>query len=169
MRNYVPSILLGLSLDIAHTFSEAIDYCAKKKEGRSAEEVLQLLAQGDRWAHSTFRYALTTQVCQYLSRLGTVVRSVYIFGSSMSDGAKPTSDIDIIIWVNERSDAIAFLLDRLNLFISTYYRGLFADRASRMRRMFDIHLVDDQEVKARVGYGAVLGSLHTRPVKIWAR
>jgi len=168
MKDYVPSILLGLSLDIAHAFSQAIGYCAKKR-GKSAEEIFDLLSQGDCWVHSTFRYALTIQICYYLSRLGTVVRSVYIYGSCMEDSARPTSDIDIIIWVNEKTDAIAFLLERLNLFISSHYRALLGDKAGRMARMLDIHVVDDQEVKARAGYGAVLGSLYTRPVKIWSR
>lgn len=168
MNSYVPSVLLRLSLDIVQTFSQAIDYCAKKL-GKSPEEVLELLARGDSWAHSSFRYALTIQIGQYLSRLGTVVRSIYIYGSCMEDGARLTSDIDIIIWVNEKTDAIAFLLERLNLFISSYYRSLLGDKASRMARMLDIHVVDDQEVKARVGYGAFLGSLYAKPVEIWSR
>lgn len=168
MKSYVPSILLGLSLDVVQTFSRALAFCAKKL-GKSQDEVVRLLAQGDRWVHSTLRYALVTQVCQYLSRLGTVVRSVYIYGSCMEDRAKPSSDVDIIIWVNEKTDALAVLLEQLNLLISGYYRALLGDKASRMARMLDIHLVDDREVEAREGYGAVLGSVYTSPVQVWAR
>jgi predicted nucleotidyltransferase len=168
MNSYVPSGLLGLSLDVVRTFTQALTFCAKKLR-RPPEEVLQLLARGDSWVHSTFRYALVNQICQYLSRLGTVVRSVYIYGSCMEDRARPCSDVDIIIWVNEKSDALVLLLERLNYLISDYYRALMGDKAEGMARMLDIHLVDDREVEAREGYGAVLSSPYTSPVRIWSR
>jgi predicted nucleotidyltransferase len=168
MRVYRPSAFLGLSLDVVQVFSQAIGYCAEKLN-KSSEETLALLEQGDLWVHSTFRFALAVQICPYLGRLGTAVRSIYIYGSCMEDRAKPTSDIDMIIWANEKNDAITFLLERLNLLVSSYYKSLLGDKASAMRWMLDIHVVDDQEVQENIGYATVLRSLYTMPVKIWNR
>jgi hypothetical protein len=41
--------------------------------------------------------------------------------------------------------------------------------ASELKHLLDAQIVDDEEVKSRVGYGALLSSIHNRPVRVWQR
>lgn len=38
-----------------------------------------------------------------------------------------------------------------------------------LAHLLDVQIVDDDDVRNRVGYGAMLSSLHNRPIRIWER
>jgi hypothetical protein len=39
----------------------------------------------------------------------------------------------------------------------------------QLAHLLDVQIVDDADVKNRVGYGAMLSSLHHRPIQVWER
>ena len=40
---------------------------------------------------------------------------------------------------------------------------------SQLAHLLDIQVVDDEDVEKRIGYGAMLSSLHNQPIQIWER
>jgi hypothetical protein len=38
-----------------------------------------------------------------------------------------------------------------------------------VKHVLDVQVVDDEEVQNSIGCGALLHSLHTRPIRIWER
>ena len=49
------------------------------------------------------------------------------------------------------------------------YRIILGDASLPLSRLLDVHVVDVADMTARRGYGALLGSLHDPPTRIWSR
>ncbi|MGC9530263.1 MAG: hypothetical protein ACP5G2_06650 [Candidatus Bipolaricaulaceae bacterium] len=133
----------------------------------SRQGLLAALHAGDRAAHSAFRYAVAEELCRRLATLGPTFRAVYIYGSAMDGRAGAASDVDVIVWVRRKTDAVESFLARLDYMLAKGVRALLGGRGPD--QLFDVHLVDDAEVEGRKGFGAVLQSLWTAPVCIWKR
>lgn len=163
----LPSSSLGLSVDIANMFRQAIRYCAEKLK-IEPEEAVELVCQDDKSANSYLRYALAKQLCGYLGGLGDTFKSIYIHGSAVKGISGSTSDIDMILLVNKKVDELAILLAKLNLLISKYYQLVMGEKTRGMQEMLDIKIIDEKDVFYRRGYGSVVTSIHVSPIKIWS-
>lgn len=165
MIGSTPSLLLGPAIRHDGILARALG-AAAAREGQDSPGFLASLRAGDSATHSAFRYALAQEFCRYVSGLGSTFRAVYVYGSTMDGRTRPSSDVDIIAWVSRKSDIVESLLLRLDRLLTEGYRTL--TRAS-LRRLFDIHLVDDEDVELGRDYGSVIRSVWTAPVCLWRR
>ncbi len=156
-----PSLLLGPK--VQGLFARALGQARRKGFGQE-EELIEALRGGDPWAHSLFRYALAQEFSNYLARLCPEIRRVYVYGSTVDNRAGPASDVDLLVWVQRKTTALESLLWRLDAILLRGYRALTGFVGPH--NLFDFHLVDDEEVEARRGYGAVVSSLWTAPVPL---
>jgi len=85
----------------------------------------------------------------------------------MDGRTRPSSDVDIIAWVRRKSDTVESLLVRLNRLLTEGYKTLVG--CSSLRSLFDIHLVDDEDIDCGRDYGSVIRSVWTAPVCLWRR
>lgn len=161
-----PSLLLGPAIRHDAILARAFG-AAAAREGQDGAVFLASLRAGDSATHSAFRYALAQEFCRYVSGLGSTFRAVYVYGSTMDGRTRPSSDVDIIAWVARKSDTADSLLLRLDRLVTQGYRTLTG--CSSLRRLFDIHLIDDEDVELNRGYGAVVRSVWTAPVCLWRR
>ncbi len=158
---HTPSLLLGPKAQ--DLFARALKRACQK--AFSAEEKLaQALRSGDPWAHSLFRYALAEELCIYLGGICPGIRKVYVYGSTVDNRAGPASDVDLILWVQKKSPVLESLLWRLDVVLLRGYRILTGFLGPR--HLFDFHIVDDEEVASRKGYGAVVSSVWTAPLPL---
>lgn len=155
-----PSLLLGPK--VQGLFARALEKA--KARGFGEEELIRALRSGDPWAHSLFRYALAQELCTYLAGICPGIRRVYVYGSTAENRAGPASDVDLILWVQKKSTALESLLWRVDALLLQGYRALTG--FSSPRSLFDFHIVDDEEVAERKGYGAVVNSVWTAPVPL---
>ncbi|MFO8034904.1 MAG: nucleotidyltransferase domain-containing protein [Candidatus Bipolaricaulota bacterium] len=161
-----PSLLHGPSGRASLLVDRAIERASAVASARP-EELWGDLRAGDPWAHSAFRYALAEELCDYLKGLGPMFKAAYIYGSVMEHRARPASDLDIVLWVRRKSEAAVSLVGLLDALAIRCYRNLCPEASPR--HLFDAHLVDDDDIRQRRGYGAVISSLHTAPVCLWRR
>ncbi len=161
-----PSLLHGPSDRASVLVKQAVERASAMMVSRP-DNLCDGLRAGDPWVHSRFRYALAEELCGYLSQLGPTFKAVYVYGSVMEDGARATSDLDIVLWVSKKSEAAVSLMGLLDALATKRYADLCPDAAPR--HLFDAHLVDDEDVRLRRGYGTVVSSLHTAPVCLWKR
>ncbi|MBC7220849.1 hypothetical protein H5T55_05205 [Candidatus Bipolaricaulota bacterium] len=161
-----PSLLLGPAVHYDGILSRAMG-AAADRVGRDGVGFLAVLRAGDPRAHSAFRYALAQEFCRYVSRLGSTFRAVYVYGSTVDGRTRPSSDVDIIAWVFRKSDTVESLLLRLNHLLTQGYRALTGCQC--LQQLFDIHLVDDEDVEFGRAYGAVVRSVWTAPLCLWRR
>ncbi len=166
MIGSTPSLLLGPGVRPAGFLARALGTAAARG-GCDAQGFLADLRAGDPGAHSAFRYALAQEFCSFAASLGTTFRAVYVYGSAVEGRSRPGSDVDVIVWVTRKSGTVESLLVRLDALLARGYRKLTG--YGSLRRLFDIHLVDDEDVELRRGYGAVVRSVWTAPVCLWRR
>lgn len=156
-----PSLLLGPKAQ--GLLARALQTCCKKNFA-DLDTLVAALRAGDPWAHSLFRYVLAQELWVYLSGICPTIRQVYVYGSIVDDRAGPSSDVDMIVWVQDKVPALENLLWKLDTLLLRGYQVLTGFSGPPM--FFDFHIVDDREVSERRGYGAVIRSLWTAPVPL---
>lgn len=157
----------------AEAIAFAVQYC--KSRLASTEEVAELLKQNNGMAHDYFRYGLATRVAQYLSEADTNVKAVYVCNwDELPDetGAELpgiTSPLSLIVCVARKTAALKALLVGLDVAITLGYKDIVGPEAGKLTGLLDAHVVDDDEINRRVGYGAAITSIHARPNRVWWR
>jgi len=109
--------------EIENLFAQALGFVSQKSR-RTVQEAKTLLRQGDLWINSTLRYALAKYLCENCLSIDKAIKSVYIYGSSLRDEARLTSDIDLAILVTKRKKQTLEFLRVLDGGILAYYKSL---------------------------------------------
>ncbi|MEW6456569.1 MAG: hypothetical protein AB1410_07660 [Acidobacteriota bacterium] len=156
-------------MTIKMMFDNALSFCVEKtKQGRNL--ILTSLHQGDKKTHSSFRYALAKQIVSYLNNtVNSCIKAAYIYGTVLEDRASFTSDIDMIIHINNGKEKLQQAIKKLDKKMLEHYKNFMGDRCEEMGHFLDIHIVNDREIIERKGYGAMVTSIETPPIKIWTR
>lgn len=154
-------------------FDEGLAFCARKADVENAQTVMELLRQGDATVSHYCRYGLAKKVAESLGNLDDNVKAVYTLDYDatpedrcFSDKAK-TSPIHLIVWAVRKTDALDALVSALDRALVQEYSSMID--APQLRHLLDVQVVDDGDVEDRTGYGALLSSIHNRPIQIWER
>jgi hypothetical protein len=59
------------------------------------------------------------------------------------------------------------LVEALDRALVQHYADLIGQH--QLAHLLDVQVIDDADVKNRVGYGAMLSSLYQRPIQVWKR
>ena len=165
MNRYMPSLLLEPELPADDVLANAVDFCSVKL-GVSSDAVHRALAAGESTVHSLVRYAVAKQLARYLGGLSSGFRGIYLYGSTMNDSAEASSDIDLLVVVEQKTDQASALLLRLDdALVGSFHRLL--DCSICPISLLDVHLVDIEEAHRCRGYGSVLSSIEASPVCLW--
>jgi hypothetical protein len=85
----------------------------------------------------------------------------------MSLGEKQTSLIHLIAWAERKTSALDSLVEALDRALVQHYADLIGQH--QLAHLLDVQVIDDADVKNRVGYGAMLSSLYQKPIQVWKR
>ena len=158
---------------ISEMVEAALRHCGSKMGIADREQVAAALRVENREAHDYFRHALAGQVAEYLSELDDSVVGVYTYsyGDAEDEGedrsCSVTASINLILHVRRKTAALSSVLASLDQGLLDLYKETVAPHAERMSSLLDVQMADDGEVEAGVGFGAVLKSIHNRPVRLW--
>ena len=166
--------LPDLNLTAEHAVAEAVEYCAHKMGLDSASEALRAIQRGNRSACAYCLYAIAKQMAESIGTFDETVKAVYTldydatpedlcFGSA----AQKSPLLHLVVWTERKTaalDSLAAALDRAVVQVHGSVFGL-DERAS----LLDVQLIDGEDVEGRVGYGALLASIHHPPIQIWQR
>jgi len=175
--------------------TQALGFCAQEMGVDTAQAVIDLLQQGDDTACRCFHYGLAKQIAESLGALDGNVKAVYICGQNyrvmrtkvgafdedvkevyildydatpenifLGEGAQP-SLIHLIVWAERKTGALTSLVTALDRALVQRCADVIGK--DQLMHLLDVQVTDDAEVKNRVGYGAILSSLHHRPIQIW--
>ncbi|PKO20353.1 MAG: hypothetical protein CVU38_20560 [Chloroflexi bacterium HGW-Chloroflexi-1] len=152
--------------------AEALASCARKMHLADAGAVLTHLQRGDRTARAYFEYDLAQRVAEHLGALDEEVRAVYLYDAEATPedsvfGEVAPSLIHLIVWAQRETKALNSLIVALERALVQRYAERIG--APGLMCLLDTQIVDDAQVNARTGYGALLASLHHRPVQVWKR
>lgn len=153
--------------------ADALDFTAARLGVVNRQAVIGQLQARDAQAFQYVNYGLARQVAQTLGLMDETVRTVYLFDEDAMPeefilGRQPLAlSLHLIVWVERRTQALAALVQALDRSLVAACRAVLDSDA--LEHVLDVQLVDDGEVQKRVGYAALITSLHNRPIRIWQR
>jgi hypothetical protein len=152
---------------------EALTFCARKAGCEDVQAVVERLRESESLVCHYCRYGLAKNVAESIGRLDDNVKAVYTvdYDATPEDrcfsSESQTSLIHLIVWAERKTDALDALVGALDRALLQAYSE--AIDASQLAHLLDVQVVDDTDVEARVGYGALLTSVHNRPIQVWER
>jgi hypothetical protein len=155
------------------TLAKALEFCAQKMGFDSHQAVVGHLRQGDSTTCSYYHYNLAKQAAEFLGALDENVKAVYIcdYDATPEDlcfgEATQASPVHLIVWAQRKTGALNSLVAALDRALVQSYADLIG--TCQLTHLLDVQVIDDAGVKNRVGYGALLYSLHHRPIQVWER
>jgi hypothetical protein len=154
--------------------SEAMAFCAQKIGVDSTEAVVDLLRQNDKTACGYCLYSIAKRLAASLGAVDEHVRAVYVldYDATPEDLCFGTLDqgmplIHLIVWAERKTAALSSLVAALDFALAQAYSDLVG--GPEVGVLLDVQVIDDTDVENRTGYGALLQSIHHRPIQIWER
>jgi len=155
--------------------SRALAFTQQKTRLREREAIVRALQQGQTAAHDYFRYGLAKEIGNYLGQAEATVKDVYLYepesgtGEVVNGKTSLTKGLELIVWVAGQKDVLLPAIEALDRELTAEYKALLGPTVSSMPGLVTADVIDDQDVQKRVGSGALVSSLHTRPLKVWSR
>ena len=163
----------GDANDAAATMLEqALAYCVEKAHLAGRDAAVAGLVAGDAAITSYFHYSLAKQAAAYLGTWDQDVKAAYLFDDDATPedvcfGEARRPLVHMIVWAERKTAALNALVSTLDRALAGQITAAF-DLAGQ-EYILDVQTVDDAEVAARTGYGALLSSLQRHPLQIWGR
>jgi hypothetical protein len=157
----------------ADALAQALEYCAQKLGLRDGQAALACLKEGDHAACQYCAYSLAQRVAQAIGAWDEYVQSVYVIDYDATPDdlcfacEGQFGPIHVIVWTARKTRALDALIAVLDRAFTQRYRGLVG--CGDLEHMLDVQVIDDADVESRIGYGAMLASIHQRPVQVWSR
>lgn len=160
------------------TLNKALAVSARRMGLDGPEAVQEALKRADARAFRYTSHELACQLAQTLAALDRQVKAVYVFEDYATPEDlifaedSPTLAINLIAWVDRKTKALAVLAQGLDRALAERCNAFIApERGSDagVIHVLDVQLVDDHDVRMRVGYGALLTSVHHPPIQVWKR
>lgn len=158
---------------VEDALAKALEYAAHKTGAHNLAAVFDALRRRDVTTVQYTAYGLACQLAETLGALDETVKAVYLFDAGATGGDEvfdePASDLSIhlIVWAERKTKALAALISGLDRALMQAVTALQEMPAAM--QLLDAQIVDTAEVQQRIGYGALLSSLHYRPLPIWQR
>lgn len=160
---------------VTEMMEKALMFCAEKSGMSDGDQVVQAHARGDCVTCEYLRFGLANEVASYLGSIDETIKSVYVYepetatsvNGNIHNKPRLVPGINMIVQVSRKTAALGSLLTSVVSTIEQEIARLNCPDANALCNMIDIIVVDDEEIASRMGYGALIGSLYTPPIKIW--
>jgi hypothetical protein len=174
--NEEPATSLARRLDtvsmVESVLNKALKASAKKMALHDIKALIACIKEGDPVACSYCHYNIAKELGEVLGRIDNNIRAVYAYdyadnlsGENCSDHALPFSLIHMIIWAGRKTKALKALIEAIDRALVQQHRRLFG--LIDLEHVLDIQVIDDEDVKARTGYAALLKSIYQPPIEVW--
>lgn len=153
--------------------TQAVEYCAHKMQLDSSQEVIDRLRARNGQACGYCHYSVAKQVAASLGTLDGKVKAAYIYDYDATPEdlcfgeAGQALPIHLLVWAERKTAALKVLVETWDRTLAQGYAEMIGGR--QPAHLLDVQMVDDTDVERRLGHGALLSSLHHRPVRVWRR
>ncbi len=166
-----PFLLPNATSTAEDVLNKALEFCARMMRLEGSEAAIKRLQQSDSKACEYCYYSIAEQVGAALGALDENVKAVYIFEYDATPEDVCFSEtrgaplLHLLVWASRKTEALNSLVSMLDRALAESYGKLIGP--SKLRHFLDVQIIDDADVEQRIGYGALLKSLHQRPLKVW--
>jgi len=158
--------------------TRAIEICADEHFAGDIRQLNQALLQGQSEHCRCVRDHLAMQISEYLGQIDKTVKAVYQYeptdaaqmvqGGNSAQSTEPTG-INLIVWVERKSAALAALVDTLETVLTESQRNIGYFNAPDKWLSLDVKIVDDREVDNQRGYGLMVHNAFLHSKHVWHR
>lgn len=171
MTNVAPMVDLTDVMPAARLIDDALHFAISKVGRLKTEDPQAVLADLD--AQGYFKYGLAKGVGEFLGRIDTTVKEVHMVETEYGcnpdqvlEGVEPLhSCLTLVVMVDRKTAALSSLISSLDQALVAKLRELRGFES--ISSILDAHLVDEEEVLERRGYGALLTSLYAHRLQVW--
>ena len=151
---------------------DALQYCAEKMHLESPEGAASHLRALDANARGYFEYGLAKALTEQLGALDDEIVAAYLYNDEATTddiifGETAPTMIHILVQVGRKTSALNALISGMERSLSRHYAELM--EKPRLAHLVDVQLVDATEIESGVGYGALINSIHNKPLQVWKR
>jgi len=157
---------------VVNMIEEALVFCAAKTGTGTKEKALDAVLQGDCSVCGYVRYGLAKGIAQYLGSIDDTIKAVYVYEPEYATDdeiARVSFGINLLAWVERKSAALNSIIAGLDAALMEERKRLLCPDATAECFSLDVNVADDDEVRRRRGYGALVNSIFVRPTKVWER
>jgi hypothetical protein len=151
--------------------NESLTFCGQKLMSGDRSTVLRRLKERDHSTIGYFHYGLARQVARHLASLDENITAVYLFEDDATPEDRCLGDtmpalfVHLIVRVTRKTGALESLVQGLDRALVEAY--LERSGEDQVNHLLDVQTIDEDDVAQRMGYGALLGSLHHPPLRVW--
>ncbi len=151
---------------------KALAFCAGKMALEDTGAVVDGLRKGDPSICHYFHYNLAVHVAEWLGTWDEDLKAVYLYDveatpEDVAFGQVAPSLLCLIVWAKRKTGALNSMIEAIDRALIQGYARLLG--ASQRSHLLAVQVIDDDDVKNRIGCVALLTSVHLRPIKIWER
>jgi hypothetical protein len=176
MAKSAPTIAPATTLSDVNTMAQAaleraLSYTASQMDFADVEFAVGHIIQGNQAACERFQYGLAKEVAQYLHAYDQSVRSVHLYDCDATPedtifNLQPQNSlVHLIVRTDRKSSALSALIQAFDRALALWYGERLA--TPQISYVLDVQLVDEDEVRSRTGYGALLTSINLKPTLVW--
>ena len=148
-------------------YERAIIKTLEKCHASSKEEIHQKLKEGDCCIHNYFRYNLAFEICSHLATVIEDVKCGFLYGSSLTQELRKTSDINIILHIKVHGPEVENTIREVDEGITEIYCKTLSLDIGECTNLVEITVVDDADIIRNDGVACVICSIHEPPLKVW--
>ena len=152
--------------------TKALETSARKMGLADAEACLARLKKCEPAAFNYYCYNIAKELGEVLGSWSKNIKSVFaccydeeVNGEECLEKLTSFSLIHLIILVEKKSKALDTLLDAVDSALAQRHRQMLGHK--RLERALDARVIDDEDVKNRTGYAALLRSVYRPPIQVW--
>ena len=143
----------------------------------SRDDAAYAMRHGDCYQCEEFHRILSQFVAQELAQVDVGLRAVYRFDPALGSGedSRPrmfpseSSAIDLLVWTEKKYVELQERASALELAFEDERAQWICEKAVEWCHTLNVIIVDDEQVRARQGYAALIDSLWVRPTRVWQR
>ncbi|MDD5704102.1 MAG: hypothetical protein PHU23_18880 [Dehalococcoidales bacterium] len=157
---------------VEKVITEALKTSAVKMGFNSTKALIACLKEGNCTAFNYYHYNIAKELGRVLGSWDKNIRAVYthVFDGATPEEAcneseSPFCPVYMIVWSERKTKALDALVELLDRSIAQYQREILG--IVNLERVLDVQLVDDDDVKNRTGYAALIKSIYQPPIAVW--
>ena len=152
--------------------TKALKNSANKMGLGNTKAIIARLQESDSVAFSYCNHSIAKQLGAVLGLLDKNIKAVYIcdYDDATPEDvcfceAPPVSLVHLIIWVECKTKAVDALVAAMDHAMVQHYSHMLG--LHDLQHVLDVQVIDNEDVRSRTGFGALLQSVYQPPIQVW--
>ena len=163
-------------LDIISTVESVVTKALKTSANKmglgDVKALIARMKEADSVAFNYYNYNIAKELGKVLGSWDKNIRAVYAHDyegatpeETCFENASPFSLVHMIIWAERKTKALDALVETIDRALVQHHRHMLG--RNRLEHVLDAQVIDDEEVRSRTGYAALLKSIYQPPIQVW--